>query len=84
MLMRCSPIEARHQSDAIADNVQVDSMLMGAAQTGQVANYGWMRRVGTTPAIEIQRKIEEARQQMEFQQKVQELEEEFGFSLQIA
>ena len=43
-----------------------------------------MRRFGNSPAVEMQRKYEEARQQMEFRQKDQALEEEFGFSLQVA
>jgi hypothetical protein len=84
MLMRCSPVEARHQSASIADNISVDGMLMQGAQMGSNSNYSWMRRIGTTPAVESQRKYEEARLDMEFNKKVQDLEEEYGFSLQIA
>ena len=52
-------------------------MLMQGAQMGSNSNYSWMRRSGTSRVVEMQRKYEEARQQMEFQQSMPQL----GFTL---
>lgn len=82
-LLRCSAVNCNHQSAAIADNVMVDQLLIQAAQMGKVSDFVWMSRLNLNPATETSRMLTEARQKMEMQMKLQEIQEELGFQTAI-
>lgn len=78
-LLRTSEIGCMHQSASVADNLNVDAMLMESSAMGRTSNYSWMRRLGLNPQTENNRKLTEARSEMEFQQELQAMQEELGF-----
>lgn len=78
-LLKISPVGCIHQTASIADNMNMDAMLMQTAGMGQTSNYAWMHRVGLNPRTENNRKLAEARQELEFQESLKGIQQEFGF-----
>ncbi len=83
-LLRVSPVGCVHQSAAIADNINVDSMLMQAASMGKTSDYVWMRRLNLNPQTERNRRLEEAKAELKFQEEMAKIQEQSGFAGGIA